>query len=47
MTERYDSHVRLWRLWNEYHMRPIEQVKMFHQWVDIVLGHVGLDRISR
>lgn len=47
MSEQYDFHVCLWRFWNEYQMRPIEQIKMFHQWVDKQLGNVGLDRIAK
>lgn len=42
----HDNHIKLWRLWNEYRMRPIEQIKMFHKWVDIQLGNVGLERIG-
>lgn len=42
----YDNHIQLWRLWNEYNMRPIEQVRMFRKWVDLILGNVGLDRIG-
>lgn len=38
MNEQHHSHICLWRLWLEYQMRPIEQIKMFHAWVDKVLG---------
>ena len=43
----HNSHILLWRLWNEYQSRPIEQIKMFHHWVDKQLGNVGLDRIAK
>lgn len=44
---KYDNHVCLWRLWREYQSRPIEQIKMFHKWVDAQLGNIGLERIAR
>lgn len=32
MTIQHDAHVRLWRLWNEFQMRPLAQVVAFHWW---------------
>jgi hypothetical protein len=43
MNEQHDAHVRLWRLWNEFLMRPAALAYGFHLW-RVATAHVGMPK---